>query len=174
MGVILLQPTEKLSEIIGICKSSSGVCGKRLRDAHMTAGRLLGERIAADGRALNYAVVIAMRAGLPFGLGIADALEEDGNVRIFFSTKEKPVPENLNVDSFGKIIIADAVIRTGNDMISLADKFSAPDKIIYATNVIDASGIPNFEGKTVYAVRSSQNSFVGSEQKFVGGGKGPD
>lgn len=167
MGVKLLQATEELSEIIAICKSTSGVCGKRLRGAHMSAGRLLGERIAADVRALSYAVVIDMRGGLPFGLGIADSLEAYGKVGVFFSAKEKPVPENFDVDKFERIIIVDAAIRTGKKLTELADKLNAPDKIIYAANVIDASGIPNFEGKTVYAVRSSQNS-------FVGGVNGPD
>ena len=174
MGLTLLNKTKQIEDIIATCKSDSGVCGKALRKAHNLAGQLLGAEISASNDGENFAVVIMMRAGLPFGLGIADELEDSKKVQIFFSTKEQVVPLNFNIDEFDKILIVDAVIRTGKGMLALAEKLGSLDKIIFATNVIDESGIQNFNGKTVYAVRSSKHSFIGSAQKIIEFGKGPD
>ena len=174
MELILLNSTTQLEEIISLCKSDSGVCGKKLREAHTEAGRLLGAEISKNNGWESVAVIIMMRAGLPFGLGIADELEANKKVRIFFSTKEQVIPLNFKIDEFDKILIVDAVIRTGKGMLELAEKLGAPDKIVFATNVIDESGIDNFKGKTVYAVRSSKHSFIGTKQKTIERGKGPD
>lgn len=173
MGVILPNKTAALEEITAICKSDSGVCGRALRKAHFSAGRLLGKEIAAGG-GKSFAVIIIMRAGLPFGLGIAEELENGASVRVFFSTDERAIPPDFNAEESDKIIIADAVIRTGNDMLALSNKLGAQDKTVFAANVIDETGIKNFEGKRVYAVRSSKHSFVGARQKNIEKGRGPD
>ncbi len=174
MGLILLKKDENLEKIIGVCKSASGVCGKKLREAHAAAGLLIGREIVAASENSSFAVIVMMRSGLSFGLGIADGLEADNKVKVFFCTDGRTVPPDFDAGEFDKIVIADGVIRTGGGMLALARELGAPAKIIYAANVIDESGIPNFDGKTVYAVRSSKHSFVGSEQKNISGGKGPD
>jgi hypothetical protein len=69
--------------------------------------------------------------------------------------------------------LGDAVIHTGKEILALADKLDC-ERIIFATNVLDELAIPRFEGQTVYAVRISDNSFVGAAQTAVSGGKGPD
>lgn len=174
MGLNLLNKTNQLEEIISICKSDSGICGKRLREAHNSAGRLIGGEILSKDSASCYAVIIMMRAGLPFGLGVADSLEDGRKVSVFFSTKEQVMPLDLYVNDFDKIVIVDAVIRTGKSILDLESKLGVPDKTIFATNVLDETGINNFSGKTVYAVRTSKHSFIGSEQKVIKSGKGPD
>ena len=174
MGLVLLDKTEQLEKIIAECKSDSGVCGKRLRAAHYTAGRLLGEKISKSMGASNIAVVIMLRSGLPFGLGIADELECASAVRVFFCDEAHGLKLNVNADDFDKVLVVDAVIRTGKSMLDWAEKLNAPEKVVFATNVIDESGICNFDGKNVFAVRASKHSFVGSAQKAIVNGKGPD
>ena len=179
MGIVTLTGREQdptLDLIIDVCKSGSGVCGYKLREAHQTAGRLIGTVIAFDDKAAErYAVVIMMRAGLPFGIGIADSLEiACKRVQVFFSTKEKKTPNDLDATDYDKIILVDAVIKTGGEMIELADKLGAQEKIIYAANVLDETGKANFTDKQVYATRTSGHSFTGAKQKDIKDGKGPD
>jgi uracil phosphoribosyltransferase len=167
--------TPFIREAIALCKSDSGVCGTKLRNAHKVLGGIIGARIARRYAGHNRAaVVVMMRAGLPFAIGIADGLEESGrSASIFFSAKEKPTPGGFDAARFDMVIIADAVIRTGMGMLELAAGMPC-EKIIFAANVLDETGIINFAGHTVFAVRISKNSFIGSKQKAVSGGRGPD
>ena len=177
MGVNILiekQRSETLEAVIKTCKSDSGVCGKKLRDAHFLAGTLLGEEILNNYDEKSYAVIIMMRAGLPFGLGIADSLEHEKTVRVFFYCDGQILSDSLNTKDFDKIIIVDAVIRTGQAMLDLTERLVVREKIILATNVIDERSITNFTGLQVFAVRSSKHSYIGSDQKYIENGKGPD
>jgi len=163
------------AEAIKVCKSNSGICGKRLRSAHKSLGEVLGTIIANDIKEIrSVSVIVMMRAGLSFALGIADGLEDAGKaVSIVFSTMEKPIPNGFNAAPYDLIILVDAVIRTGIGMINLAEKIGG-NQMVFATNVLDETGIPNLKGRTVYAVRVSKNSFVGSVQTAISGGRGPD
>ncbi|MCL1919404.1 MAG: uracil phosphoribosyltransferase [Peptococcaceae bacterium] len=162
-------------EAIEVCKSNSGICGMKLRAAHMQLGKNVGILIAANEVKANFiAVIVMMRAGLPFALGISDGLEDaNKDVSVIFSTKEKPLPGDFDPQQFNLILLTDAVIRTGKEMIALADSIGS-GHISFATNVLDKVGIPNFDSRTVYTVRVSENSFVGTAQKTVSNAKGPD
>ena len=175
MGVKLLNWNERVESITKICKSDSGICGKRLREAHIEAGELLANKILESVDAKSFAVIIVMRAGLPFGLGIANGLEDNKKeVSVFFSSKEEIVPTDFEVEEFDKIIISDGVIRTGKSMFELEEKLKASNKIIFAANVVDKTSLASFVEKDLFAVRVSSNSFVGAKQNFVEKGKGPD
>lgn len=179
MGIVALienWDAQAILDLIAVCKSDSGKCGQGLRKAHKALGEHLGELLSEREKdAERYAVIILMRAGLPFGLGIADGLEITGKqVKIFFSSKEKDISDGFYADEFDRIILADAVIESGNSILSLADKIGAADKIVFATNVLSYKAIDKFECRNVYATRISQVSFKGAMQKTVTNGKGPD
>jgi hypothetical protein len=179
MGITTLTENcneQMISDCISICKSDSGISGTKLREAHYTLGVHLGKLIVNQERAAKkYSVIILMRAGLPFGLGIADGLEMfENNVRVFFSTKEKEIPDDFNTSNFDRIILADAVIESGNSILSLAEKIYTFDKTIFAANVLSNKAVSKFEKLNVYTVRVSQVSFKGSAQKNITNGKGPD
>jgi uracil phosphoribosyltransferase len=161
---------ERFRKAVAVCKSDSGVCGANLRAAHHYLGGLVSDLIISKYPKLNrIALITQMRAGLLFALGLADGLEKSGRaVAIFFNPGQLPAPKDFEL-----IIIADAVIRTGESLLNLADSLDFRE-IIFAANVLDETGIPNFDGRHLFAVRVSKKSFVGSDQKTVSNGKGPD
>lgn len=175
MGVIVLDGNrdEELKEIIAICKSSSCSSGAKLRKAHYRAGEKIADLIVKNEKLTGkVAIVIMMRAGLPFGLGIADRMEECGLfIDVFFSNVKI---SELNPDDYEKIIFVDAVIRTGNEISESAQSVAEDKKVIFAANVLDYTGVSRFSDKTLYAVRVSENSYKGTAQKKIEGGKGPD
>lgn len=178
MGLIVLDRLEKFYEIlqpyVSVCKSDSRICGKELRNAHYKLGIELGNKIAEIYDVKSFAVIVMMRGGLSFGLGIADAIENNPNVVVnisFYDNKSNHMETDF--DRYEKIIIVDSVIKTGKSMIGLASKLNNK-KVIFATNVIDKSCIERFKDETILAIRISENSFIGSSQKNVVDGKGPD
>ena len=179
MGIRVLSEIcndQNVMGFVSVCKSDSGICGSRLRIAHQALGTYLGKLIAnQEKNAADYAVVILMLAGLPFGLGIADGLEAvSKNIKIFFSTQEKEFLNEFSVKDYDRIILVDAVINSGDNILRLADKIALPDKIIFATNVLSCKALQRFEKLNFYTTRVSQNSFKGSLQRDVSNGKGPD
>ncbi|TOR10989.1 phosphoribosyl transferase, partial [Vibrio parahaemolyticus] len=95
-----------VEQLINICKSSSMSMGYKLRNAHYQLGEIIAEPIAkSSNQQQNYAVLILMRAGLCFGNGIADKLEQlGGNVSIIFVNDDKVSREDLELVQ-GKEII---------------------------------------------------------------------
>ena len=160
---------KETEELIAKCVSSSGVCGRELREAHYRLGDVIGRQIQSDValRGKRVAVLIMMRAGLPFGLGIADRLEADGNVDVLFSTAD------TDCSDYDYVVIADAVINTGKTIFEAIERMDR-QKVIIATNVIAEKHISNFDGLTTYAVRISTHSFKGAKITTVADGKGPD
>ena len=152
------------------CLSSSQVCGKELRESHYYLGRQLGKQIVEKRRlkSKKMAVLIMMRAGLPFGLGIADVVDEDNDVTILFST-----PSNNNLNEFETIIVVDAVINTGKTIIETLDGIDNK-KVIVATNVISNQHLDNLKDFDIFATRISEHSFKGEKIKMIENGKGPD
>jgi uracil phosphoribosyltransferase len=159
---------------IAVCKSDSGKCGTSLRNAHQTLGVFLGKLISNQEQNANkYAVIVLMRAGLPFGLGVADGLEiGNKHVRIFFYTENTQC--EISVCEYDRIILADAVIESGDSILKVANELTTNDNIIFVTNVLSSKALPKFRHFNLYTVRVSENSFKGSEQKIVQNGKGPD
>ena len=54
------------------------IIGNKLRQAHYRLGQLIANEIIKYSKKEEYAVLIMMRAGLFFGNGIADQIEEAG------------------------------------------------------------------------------------------------
>ena len=160
---------DKTNELIMKCKSSSNVCGLALRNAHYNLGKCLGNQIATERILIDMkiAVLLMMRAGLPFGLGIADELEKNNKIKIFFSTQEN------DFSDFDLVIIADAVINTGKTVLEEKQKL-INKKVIVATNVLSDKYLDKFSELDIYTVRISEHSYKGSNSKVIANGTGPD
>jgi hypothetical protein len=78
MSIVSLIESEKtveLEELIAVCKSMSQINGIKLRDSHYKLGKLLCNKMLKEIHYDEFTIIIMMRAGLCFGLGIADELE---------------------------------------------------------------------------------------------------
>ncbi len=175
VGSIKCLPTDsiEINSNIMICKSESGIEGKKLRDAHNKLGQEIAKLIETDYPNDSFAVVIMMRSGLCFGQGIADYFdcpiifyEEENTLKFdeqFFSNAKYTTK---------KIILVDGVINSGNSMKQLVKKMK-DYKTIIATNVISSKFSIDYI-HPIYATRISSNSFTGAKQRIILGGKGPD
>ncbi len=170
MVKVLADISGEIKEQIGKCLSSSNVCGKDLREAHYYLGKQLGLQIQSDKnlKSTNVGVLVMMRAGLPFGLGLADGLELSNNVDLLFSSSS-----DSDFTKYDYVIIADAVINTGKTIFETIKRVDVA-KVIVATNVISEKYLGNFDNLDTYSVRVSANSFKGSNVKSVSNGRGPD
>ena len=170
MVTILSNRSKNVNKYILDCMSTSGVSGAKLRKAHYYLGLELGQEISSIRLLVKkkVAILIMMRAGLPFGLGLADALDDDNDVDILFSPVQNP-----SFDDYDLVIVADAVINTGKTILSLIKKMDK-SKTIIAVNVISEKNITHFEEIDIYSVRVSPNSYIGSNVKVAFEGKGPD
>lgn len=168
---ILENHDEETNINIDICRSSSGISGYRLRDAHYQLGKKLASRICED-LDNNFVVVLCMmRSGLCFSLGIADALEKNGfSVKINFSTDYGLTSK---IDNKYSVIVVDGVINTGNTILKTIKELNSND-ILIASNVISEKARYLLVDLNVYAVRVSEKSFIGSMEKEINKGKGPD
>jgi len=151
------------------CLSSSNVCGRELREAHYYLGCKLGLYISSKRRLIKrkIAVLIMMRAGLPFGFGVADSLDRYNDVTVLFSTSEN------DFSSFEIVIIADAVVNTGKTILEIINKMDNRNVVI-ATNVISDKHRDNLKDVDIFSIRVSQHSYKGTTVKFISNGKGPD
>ncbi len=170
MVEVLKESNEAINLHINKCLSSSSVCGYELRESHYYLGRKLGKEIAKyrELQNKNIAVLIMMRAGLPFGFGVADSLDEDNDVAVIFSSALES-----NFNKYDVIIIADAVVNTGKKIIQIISELKNK-KVIVATNVISDKYLDNLKEYDIFATRISEHSFKGEIVKVVSGGKGPD
>ena len=178
MGITTLMDVcdeQQVRELVSICKSGSGHGGRILRSAHKTLGEQMGALVAREKGGNRYAVIIMMRAGLMFGLGVADGLETSGRqAMIFFSSLEMEIPEGFAENDFDIIILVDAVIESGNSILGLASKIRVSKNIVFMTNVLSCKAVDKFTNLDIYAVRLSQVSYKGARQNTIHDGKGPD
>jgi uracil phosphoribosyltransferase len=170
---------QEADSLIAVCKSDSRQNGVLLRNAHYKLGSLLAGQIASDIYHQPLAIVIMMRAGLCFGLGIADELERAGikTPILFYENNEQWKKEQVNCPHAldNTVIVIDAVINTGESIIAFSQKqLTRSHRILFATNVFSEKGLKNFEDKEVYVVRISKKSFKGSKSDTVKNGEGPD
>lgn len=169
MVEVLKDANDSVKQAINKCLSSSQVCGYELREAHYYLGRKLGKEIANARSIFNkkVAVLIMMRAGLPFGFGISDALEDNNSVAVLFSTYEN------DYFSFDVVIIADAVVNTGKTILEIKSKL-VDKQVIIATNVISDKYLDNLKELDIFATRISNHSYKGVKTTMVSNGNGPD
>ncbi len=153
-----------------ICKSNSGINGNRLASAHIRLGQKLGTRIASLFPARNTAVLVLDRGGRFFGDGVYSSF---GGVFYPFNPSKEHIPDI----SQERIIIVDSVINSGKSVFKLIADLKSNNQnreIIVATNVIQSESLKLFSDYKVFAVRTSDNSFVGERQALQTGKKGPD
>lgn len=169
MVTVLKNRNKKVNEAISMCLSSSQICGHELRKAHYYLGTMIGKQILKDCVAPNekIAVLIMMRAGLPFGMGVSDSIEKRNDVTVLFSTLDN------DFSKFDTVIIADAVVNTGKTILEIATQLK-DKKVIVATNVISDKYLDNLKEIVIFATRISTHSYVGSNVKKIEKGKGPD
>lgn len=166
-----LEQNEYIKKLIAECKSTSGIEGYQLREAHYKLGKEVGKMIYEDNPKASYCVVIMMRSGLPFGQGIADYLD-CSEIFCYNNVEEVSDEMNKNPELADKVfIISDGVVNSGKTINALASRVNGP--ILIATNVISAKYKSSFYGP-IYATRISSNSYVGAKQRVVSEGKGPD
>jgi len=163
--------------LIDICKSSSMVMGKELRKAHYQLGKMISTQILNESNSKTYAVLILMRAGLCYGSGIADKLEELGaSVTIIFINDDIISTEDLETIADKEIIIVDAVINSGKSVFTLLNQLpkKARNSLKLATTVIPNSSLELFDGFKIFTVRTSENKYKGAKVSNISNGKGPD
>ena len=118
-----------------------------------------------------------MRAGLPFGTGIADSLENDYNkVEVHFihnDTVDKDIKSAL---ADKQIILVDAVVNSGNSVKRVLDQLSKSEqtKTIIATTVIPAQTEVSWSNFPLFSIRKSDNHYKGAKVSTVKDGLGPD
>ena len=160
----------EILEDIAICKSDSGINGSRLASAHLKLGIQLGEKMATMIPEQNTAILVLERGGRFFGDGLYIGF--GGTFYSINPSKEK-LP-NIKED---RIVIVDSVINSGKSIHKMISEMKAENPtvdIIIATNVIQKDTLSMFEEYKVFAVRISENSFVGRNQAKQIGKTGPD
>lgn len=155
---------------IAICKSASGINGGKLAAAHLRLGQQIGSKIAELIPKQDTAIIVLERGGRFFGDGLYSTF---GGTFYSFNPKIDSIP---NIDT-PRIVIVDSVINTGKSIVKQIDllRKSHPNtEIIIATNVIQRKALELFKNYKVYAVRISDNFFVGMKQTNQIAGTGPD
>ena len=155
----MLGRTEEVEELIGITKSDSGVSGPLLARAHMRLGELLADKMDFDPD--DTTVVAILRGGMFFAEGIYFGLGCQFQVY-------DPKQGNYIRPATTNVVIADSVVNTGASVRHLLDEGT-----YLACCVVNKKAVPEFEDK-LFAVRVSDNNFVGCAVKFQAGNKGPD
>lgn len=167
---ILADDNSDIANDIAICKSSSGINGSRLADAHIRLGKTLGEKISSIVPAIDAAVIVLDRGGRFFGDGLYTGF---GGTFYSYDPKRDAFPEFNNSIA----VIVDSVINTGKSVLDTIEELKQrmPDiELFIASNVIQENAVELLSDYKVFAVRTSANSFVGSRQTEQKNGKGPD
>jgi hypoxanthine-guanine phosphoribosyltransferase len=173
-----IEKNSNLESFIAVCKSDSHINGLQLRKAHYELGKILASEIANNLSDNSITIIIMMRAGLCFGMGIADKLEQL-NMKtsiLFYYSEEQWDKEKNNYAQMleNDIILVDAVVNTGDSIIKFAQTIENNRNIYFATNIISRIAVDKFEDKSLYAIRISEKNFKGSKISIVKDGKGPD
>jgi uracil phosphoribosyltransferase len=173
---VLNQDTDnnEVSQLIEICKSSSRIIGTKLRQAHYRLGQLIANEIIKHSVKEEYAVLIMMRAGLFFGNGIADQIEEVGlDVSMVLVDGNQVTEDELALIRGRAVLVVDAVINTGKSIFEVIEQLSG-ESITLVTTVIPDTSLQLFEEVRLYSVRTSKNKYTGAKVMHISNGKGPD
>lgn len=176
----ILFPSHELDDLIDLCRSSRLASGKVLRKAHERLGNLMAPLLLDTAHYQCFTVLIMMRAGLPFGLGIADELEQMGyDTAVIFVEDDVIRKKDYSFLMDRQLIIADAVVNSGQSVCRVIDQLKQCDFSTYyqiVTAVMPESAInePRLSNIDIYSVRISKNQFEGAKVNEVIDGKGPD
>lgn len=180
MSLFILQNSLATDEQYWIerCKSSAMETGYRLREAHSVLGTHLARHISqqyVDDKHY-FVVAILMRAGLPFGMGIADELERLGHDVAIYFIDEHTKNEWIVTIEHKILIIADAVVHSGQSIQEIMVQLPShiQQNTIVATTVIPMNSLSNFTSWNIMTVRVSQNHYEGAKIRHIENGLGPD
>ena len=118
----------------------------------------------------NIPLLVLDRGGRFFGDGLYIGF---GGILHPFNPKKEPLP-NINSNL---IIIVDSVINTGNTLERLIKELKKRNpcvSICLATNVIQRAALARFKELPLFAIRVSDNKYIGKKQSFQDGDSGPD
>jgi orotate phosphoribosyltransferase-like protein len=182
----ILPENSQLNDLMRLSKSNSGANGNELRTAHKKMGYEISKYIRKVRNVIpdKTTVVALFRAGLFFGQGIADELDcaflclDEKNDKRWNNGRgeiNQYIKENYQYIENRFIILADAVINTGKTLLDIYETLKTiSKKIVVATCVIQSNAIPLFDGIDLFAVRVSENKFVGAKINIQKGNIGPD
>lgn len=155
---------------IAICKSSSGIHGSRLAQAHFSLGVRMGRYVRNVLPNQGIPVLVLERSGRFFGDGFY----------IGFGGQLYPCDPKRDVLPVFKsnlVVIVDGVIHTGASVLDMIERLRRNNpavQICIVTNVMQKESLPKFREYALFAVRVSENKFVGKRQKKQHGSSGPD
>lgn len=155
-----IEKDNRVNELIAITKSNSGISGPALAKAHME----LGEKLAEEFSGLDpddTTIVAMLKGGLFFAEGMYFKL--GCKFQTYDPKKDSFVRPNTK-----NVILVDSVINTGKTIQEIIE----PDMYV-ACCVINKKAVSLFDNQ-LYAIRVSENSFVGANVQQQTGDKGPD
>ncbi len=149
--------------------------GRQLRQAHYELGKIIATEIATNSQRTDYAVLVMMRAGLFYASGIADQLEELGySATLILIDEDEIKPDDLTYIHSKKVLIVDAVVNTGKTILKLTKQLQKSNSVTVTTTVIPKNSVHLFNEVDLYAIRTSENQYIGAKVKVISNGKGPD
>lgn len=161
---------KELEKLINITKSNSGISGNELAKAHIKLGEKIGVYLNLRYDETKTSIIELERSGHFLG----DGIYFNFNGKYYtYNEKYDPVPEIETQN----VVIVDGVINSGKTifhLIELLKENPNVKNIIIATNVIQKDSLILFKDYPLYAIRSSENKFIGSKIKKQEGTKGPD
>lgn len=167
---IMANEKNDIAEDIKICKSNSGINGAPLADAHIRLGKILGGVLKGIIPQIDSAVIVLERGGRFFGDGVYTGF---GGTFYSYDPKNDILPDIQQ----GIAVIVDSVINTGKSVLDMIDRLKQKNpeiEVIIAANVIQEKTINILQKYKVFAIRTSDNSYIGSRQATQKNGKGPD
>lgn len=169
--VVIADIDNAIGDDIAITKSSSGINGSLLAAAHIRLGARLGKEIKTIIPTQSTAVIVMERGGRFFGDGLYSAF---GGVFYPYNPSKDKIPD---VSEHEFVIIVDSVINTGSSILTAIENIKRDKpktEIIIATNVIQRNALDKLKQYKIFAVRVSDNYFIGKKQAVQTGNTGPD
>lgn len=161
----------ELVDDIEACKSSSGINGSRLALSHIRLGQRMGETIKSYIPTEGTAVVVLDRGGRFFGDGVYSTF---GGTLYPYNPTIDNIPD---LSGYEIVTIVDSVVNTGKSvqkLISSIKQQSSKCEFFIVTNVLQRRAVEVLCEYKIFAIRLSDNFYIGNNQRRQTGGKGPD
>lgn len=181
MSLVVLETllSNSHKNFIELCKSRSKTFGYKLRNAHFNLG-LSSASALIENQSLNeqaFSILIMMRAGLNFALGISEALEiNNKTVDIHFMNDDKVSSETLAYISGKQVIIVDAVINSGRSIQKVLKQLPEGERknCKIFTTVMPSDSKDELKCLNIFTIRLSDNKYTGAKISNIQGTLGPD
>lgn len=181
MSLVVLESncTLKEKKLIEICKSNSEVSGYKLREAHYALGESTAIAVIKrmDNNKKGLSVLVMMRAGLNYALGVSDMLEKLGNsVDIHFINNDLVTLEILEAIKGKQVLVVDAVINSGKSIFDVFKQLpeNAKKNCLVLTTVMPSNSTVLLTDLNVITVRVSEHQYKGAKVTDIQGSIGPD